>query len=100
MQGLFRRLSSSSEHKLRSLNETVSFSKNHGMATLRVPELVPSPAQDSERLKQAFDGSSLSLSLSSLFHFLILMYIYMYIYFYIFLIEGFVFFCFLFCLWE
>jgi len=30
------------------------------MASLKVPELVPSPTQDSERLRKAFQGSSLS----------------------------------------
>jgi len=32
------------------------------MASLKLPELVPSPTQDSERLRKAFQGFSLSLS--------------------------------------
>ncbi|KAF3448771.1 hypothetical protein FNV43_RR09484 [Rhamnella rubrinervis] len=56
MYGLLGRLCSS-EHKQKSLSETVSFSEYlHGMATLKIPEVVPSPEQDSERLKNAFDG--------------------------------------------
>lgn len=56
MYGLLGRLCSS-EHKPKSLTETASFSEYlHGMATLKIPEVVPSPEQDSERLKNAFDG--------------------------------------------
>lgn len=33
------------------------------MASLKLPEVVPSPTQDSERLRKAFQGFSLSLSL-------------------------------------
>ena len=34
------------------------------MASLKLPEVVPSPTQDSERLRKTFQGFFLSLSLS------------------------------------
>lgn len=68
MYGLLGRLCSSSEHKQKTLSGTVSFSEyHHGMATLKIPEVVPSPEQDAERLKNAFDGPLPSLSPTSVF---------------------------------
>ncbi|PON49554.1 Annexin [Parasponia andersonii] len=57
MKSLFGKLSNKSGRKKSGLAEAISFSEhNKGMATLTIPDIVPSPAHDSEALKKAFDG--------------------------------------------